>query len=270
MGNDIEDDPFEGEIVNNDDAVQQEEDIEAPQPQEQEAPVAPPLPAGQGRSLRDIALDAVPPERKHEVIVMAADLGVSERQDATWLLFERTVNADESAKAAAAAAGRIEAATAKVGDDIYKQTLAAGKDLQSVVTTALHGEVVRTGKSLLEAINRSTVLGAQKIEKAALNLDEIAKKQQAANVRQWRDDFAAAARLEMKSRYMRSWSAIAGTLLLTLVLGAGLMFGGLRLAGKIFPWGWRRNSIEVCGGAALTPIAGGQPEETNVCSASPD
>lgn len=151
----------------------------------------------------------------------------------------------EAATAAANAAGRIEEVAQGVGDDIYKQTLAAGKDLQSVVTTALHDEVVRTGKSLLEAINRSTVLGAQKIEKAALGLDEIAKRQQAANVRQWRDDFAAAARLEMKSRYMRSWSAIAATLLVTLALGAALMFGGLNLSGKIFPWGWRKNGT--CG-----------------------
>ncbi len=212
----------------------------------------------------DHAMSMVTPDRQAAVTRVMLRHGLNET-DPLIEVIPLLVDVDAASQAAIAAAqaavgaaDRIEKSTASVGDAIYQQTLKAGADLQGIVTTALHSEVVKTGKSLLEAISKSTALGAQKIEQAALGLDEIAKKQQAANVRAWRDDFAAAARLEMKSRLARSWAAIALTVLLCLGLGAGLMFGGLYYVRKIVPWGWHVASPGPGDCGTVTSASGGR------------
>ncbi|MHB8388531.1 MAG: hypothetical protein ACYDBH_02990 [Acidobacteriaceae bacterium] len=145
----------------------------------------------------------------------------------------------EAAAAAANAAGRIEKSTAGVGEDIYTQTIKAGNDLQGVITTALRGEVIKTGKGLLQAIQRAADSGAQKIETAAAGLDDAAHAQQAVTLRQWRADLAAAARHDSQARARTSWIGIALTVLLCVAIGAGLAVGAGILTGKVLPWGWR-------------------------------
>ncbi len=157
--------------------------------------------------------------------------------------------ATEAASAATTAADRITAATSGISDTIYKQATSASADLHGLIQKALAEQVTATGKALLQALERRMNAGAQKIDQAAARidagLDEAVRKKQESVSRRMLADAAEAVRTEVRGRYARSWTGIALTLLLTLALGAALAAGGLDLAGKIFPWGWRKNGT--CG-----------------------
>ncbi len=250
MTTDHEDDPFAEE-------TSESTVVGEPQNQEWAASAAPaPQESGQRQAALDRALDKLPQDRAVATARALLRHGVSE-QDPVAEIIDIAIDADVARQAAAAAAtsaadaaGRIEAATKSIGDDIYKQALKAGSDVQGVIKATLHAEVVKTGKSLLQAIQRAADSGAQKIEQASAGLDDAARQQQQATLRQWKADLAATAKNETKARYARSWLAIAVTILLTLGLGAGLMFSGLYYARKILPWNWTLrvgNNGRTCG-----------------------
>ena len=176
-------------------------------------------------------------DRGPDLAAASRRYGMQEDEPAFGLV-KIAVDVAKAAKTASEAADRIKESTAGVGETIYAQTVRAGNDLQSVIKTALSGEVIKTGKSLLQAIKAAADSGAQKIEQASAGIDAAARAQQAVIVRRMHADFPQAARSETKARYARSWLGIAFTLLLTLGLGACIGIGAQYLDGKVLPWGW--------------------------------
>ncbi len=176
-------------------------------------------------------------DRGPDLAAASVRYGIQENEPAFGLV-TIAVDVDKAAKTASEAADRIERSMTSVGDSIYTQTIKAGNELQDVIKTALTSEVVKTGKSLLQAIKVAADSGAQKIEVASAGIDDAARAQQAVIVRKMHADFAAAAKAETKARYFRSWLAIAFTLLFTVALGAAAGIGAQYLDGKVLPWGW--------------------------------
>ena len=220
----IEDDPFAESEPQDDNAIQEDQGA------------APAAPASAPANAMQEVMSAVS-DRAGDFASIAMRYNVKE-DDPAWLLALAVLDTSTAAEQAVGAADRIEKSAAGVGDAIYKQTIQAGNELQDVIKTALANEVIKTGKSLLQAIKVAADSGAQKIEVAAAGIDDVARQQQALIVRRLHADFAAAAKAETKARYARSWLAIAFTLLLTLALGAGLAITAGYLDGKVLPWGW--------------------------------
>ncbi|MHB1516417.1 MAG: hypothetical protein ACYCVY_12075 [Acidiferrobacteraceae bacterium] len=197
-------------------------------------------PTHTGKTLRDEALASVVPELHAKLLTTAADLGVTNNQDATWLMVRDILNANAAAAAAGAAAKAVESETMKIPEAIYRGTIQAGSELRAVVGAEVRERGVELGQGITAAIRAAADTGAAALKQAATDLPSIAAAQQDAIVQDWRAALSAAARDEARGalagRMARSWGMVFLSLLLAAVLGAAGALGAARLTGHLTPW----------------------------------
>ncbi len=187
---------------------------------------------------RDLALNGLSDAEKHEVVTAAADLGVSNRQDATWVLIRKTRDGIEAARAAESAAARIEDATRSIGDLIFDQTIRAGADLQGGVKEAIDTSMTAGADTVAKLIVKAANKGAAALAVAAANLENRGEAATEDFVRRWRLAAVDAVAKQARASLRRSLVFIVISLFVALIIGGGIVWGILDMTGHILPWSY--------------------------------
>ncbi len=193
---------------------------------------------GTPASLRDRALEGLDPETRSEIILEASDIGIRDRNDATWLMLRKLRDATDAATIADRAAGRIEAATQAVGDLVFRQAQRAGADIAATAATAIETKTVEAGQAIVTVINHAAQSGAAALKAAAIALPAAAAAQRDGILAEWQQALGATAAQEAAQRARRGeWlimSGIAAGMIVMALLGAWV---GHALAPKAWPRG---------------------------------
>lgn len=182
------------------------------------------------------ALRGLPPEWRERLIERAAAMGVRADGDVAWLLVGAFINAWAGAAAAGEAADRIEGATKNVGDMIYRQAQAAGKDLAAAAGQVIEQKTVEAGQGMVAVIQHAANAGAGALRAAAQSLPAAAQAQKAAIIQDWKTSLLSLATQEAVQRARRSeW--IWGGAVVAIVAFAALVSGwaGYSLAPVSWP-----------------------------------
>ena len=185
---------------------------------------------------RDLALSGLSDAEKHEVVTAAADLGVSNRQDATWILIRKTRDGIEAARAAESAAARIEDATRSIGDLIFDQTIRAGADLQGGVKEAIDTSMTAGADTVAKIIVKAANRGASALTSAAENLENRGEEATRDFVNRWRMAAVDAVAKQARASLRRSIVMIGGFIFAALLLGGGVVWGLMDMTGHLLPW----------------------------------
>ena len=185
---------------------------------------------------RDVALEGLSDAEKHEVVTTAADIGVSNKQDATWILIRKVRDGIEAARVAYDAASKIEAATAGVGDVIYNQTIRAGTDLQAGVKAAIDTSMTTGADMVAKIIVKAANKGASALAVAAANLENKGEAATEDFVRRWRLAAVDAVAKQARASLRRSLAFIIVSLFVAIFLGGGVVWGLLDMTGHLLPW----------------------------------
>ena len=185
---------------------------------------------------RDLALSGLSDAEKHEVVTAAADLGVSNRQDATWILIRKTRDGIEAARAAESAAARIEDATRSIGDLIFDQTIRAGADLQGGVKEAIDTSMTAGAEAVAKLIVKAANRGASALAVAAANLENRGEVATEDFVRRWRLAAVDAVAKQARASLRRSLAFIIVARFVAIFLGGGVVWGLLDMTGHLLPW----------------------------------
>ncbi len=150
-------------------------------------------------------------------------------------------------QAAGEAATTVKEQVGKIPDTVYRGAVRAGEDLRNqvsaagqAVTAALtaRGEVLSRG--LTDVIAAAAIAGGAALDKAVASLGTAAEARRDELVREMQLAAAAAARDQIRAGVMgtvaRSWSLIAASLAIFMVLGAAAGLGAARLTGHLTPW----------------------------------
>lgn len=187
---------------------------------------------------RDLALSGLSDAEKHEVVTAAADLGVSNREDATWILIRKTRDGIEAARVAYDAASKIEAATAGVGDVIYNQTIRAGTDLQAGVKAAIDTSMTTGADMVAKIIVKAANKGASALAVAAANLENKGEAATEDFVRRWRLAAVNAVTTQARASLRRSIAMIGGFIFAALLFGGGVAWWLMDMTGHLLPWSY--------------------------------
>ena len=224
------------------------------------------------------ALRGLPQEWREQLIENAAAMGIRADHDTAWLLVKAFVNA----WAAAAAAGEAAAATrrelAGLPEAIYRGATKAAADLKGVVEHAGRGItelIAATGTASIDSAAKQVAIT---IAQATEQLDTAASARREELIREMQTAAAQAARDQIRAglagKMARSWSVVAGSLALALLLGAGMGIEAQYLDGKVLPWGWHtvRTGAGECGHVQIVikGVAGPVLRTIEVCGATPD
>ncbi|MHB8201755.1 MAG: hypothetical protein ACYDD9_13205 [Acidithiobacillus sp.] len=113
-----------------------------------------------GSTPRDIAIAAVPEQRRATLLAKASDLGVQSPQDAVWILLAMTLDAGEQVDSVAGHVDRLHAEIAQWRTAIQQQSQALHSEMGRVVEAA--GKAgsdasAAISKALDDAMSRETV-----------------------------------------------------------------------------------------------------------------
>ncbi len=193
------------------------------------------------------ALRGLPPEWREKLIEQAAHMGVRSDHDTAWLLIGAFVNAWAAAAAAGEAATATQKATVAIPDLVYKGAVAAGQDLRGQVEAAgksvveaATDQAAKVQEGMVAAVQGAAQAGAGTLAKAVQGMDANAKARIEEIIARGVHEVAAAVRADARAavagRMARSWGVVASLLLLFLLLGGGLAWGGLYATHHITPW----------------------------------
>ena len=154
--------------------------------------------------------------------------------------------ASEAAQAAGAAAQAVSAETAKIPDAIFKATVSAGTDLKGQVAAAgqeivkaATDQAAKVQEGMVAAVQGAAQAGASVLGKAVQGMDQAARERIDQIVARGIADVTAAVRADARAavagRMARSWGMVAGLLLVFMVLGGTVTWGGLYATHHVTP-----------------------------------
>ena len=168
---------------------------------------------------------------------IATRYGITEG-DPAWVLALAVRDATAAGAVAAQAAGRIEVATSGLGDMVFRQAQAAGKDIAEAASQAIESKTLEAGGALVTVIQHAAQSGATALKAAALEIPTAAAGQRDAILAEWRAALGATAAQEAAHRARKGewWlmGSIVATMIIMAVLGAWV---GYDLAPKAWPAG---------------------------------
>ena len=170
------------------------------------------------------ALRGLPPEWRERLIERASAMGVRADGDVAWLLVGAFINAWAGAAAAGEAADRIEGATRSVGDTIYRQAQAAGRDLAAVAGKVIEDKTVEAGQGVVAGMRHAAAQGAAEVRAAIRGLPAAAQAQKSAILQDWKNALASLAVQEAAQRARRSewiWGGIVVVIVVLTALWSG-------------------------------------------------
>ncbi|MHB0887607.1 hypothetical protein [Acidithiobacillus sp.] len=125
-----------------------------------------------GSTPRDIAIAAVPEQRRAALLAKASDLGVQSPQDAAWILLAMTLDAKQQVDSVAGQVDRLHAEMAQWRTAIQQQSQALQSEMSQVVAAA--GKVgsdtsAAISRALDDAMSRETAKLVKGIGDAKVN-----------------------------------------------------------------------------------------------------
>ena len=208
------------------------------------------------QTLRDLALNSVPPALREPLLTLAAQHHVTTPDDPFWTIAGATANAMAAAQAAGEAATSVQAAVQGIPSAVADGASKAGLDVKAIMETAIANTVTTS-------LDAAVTAGAATLRQAAADLPQIGRDNQAAIVGEWKGALADAARRHTWAGFFQRLSVSA---LLAALLVAGIFVGGVATGGwgmvrilsathRVTPHGWRlevgANGKPLCG-----PLAG--------------
>ena len=175
---------------------------------------------------RDLALGMVPKERQSELLTVATDIGITSPEDAIWPIVAVVVLSRESAETAVSAMMATKAETARLPTRIKD-----GADLAvDRIGIAMNVPIDRLKDDLEKKI--PGIIG-----KATDDLTIYANGKKEEIVSSWRDAMIAAAgknadSIRVQAKTEGWWIAI-WTVIISMMVGMGILYLILRTAGKI-------------------------------------
>ena len=173
------------------------------------------------RTLRDIALAAVPPDLREPLLTLAIEYHIANSDDPFWTIAAATANALAAAKAAGDAARETGTAVASIRDEIYQGAAKASADIRATIETSIAGTVNASVATAAQA-------GADALRQAAKDLPTVAHAEQGRIVQEWRSALAAAAR---DSAFAGFFQRLSVNVVALAVLVGGIFVGGLVAGG---------------------------------------
>lgn len=171
------------------------------------------------KTLRDLALDAVPTDLREPLLMLAAEHHIASPDDPFWIIASATASAMAAAKAAGTSAGEIKSLLASLPRELREGAKRAAEDLKS--------EVLLAAKSVAAIV--------------ATGLDKNieATKQQA--VAEWKAALGrgidAKVREGMVYRLALSWGVVAASIGVSMILGAVMTMALLHTVHHLTPAG---------------------------------
>lgn len=212
---------------------------------------------GNGSTPRDIAIAAVPEQRRAALLVKAADLGVQSPQDAVWILLAMTLDAREQVDSVA---GQVQglrevlgdglAASQQHNDRFRKVAGEAAAQAAQRISDAGGNAANATGKSIADALTgaqgtlSNTVKSAgdqavSNLTKAAdsmkADFERAIQQERSAIVQRFSDAGTAAVKDAVASDKLHNFWFVALILLFCVFSGAGVLYIWLENAALVAP-----------------------------------
>lgn len=178
---------------------------------------------------RDMALAAVPQDRREVLLTRASDLGVHRSDDVLWALVAAVVDASAASEAAGKHVEVLKEETAKLPGLVYDGAKKAGTDISGQVRTAIESTVTTAGTEIAGRIDKAATAGAAALQKAASGLDTLAAQKQDAFVENWKGQVIKGinshAHIALAWHLGKSWGTVVSTIVIAMILGAGVSVG---------------------------------------------
>ena len=152
---------------------------------------------------------------------IAARYGLRE-DDPAWLIAVAVRDATAAGAVADQAAGRIEAATREVADQVFKQAQRAGQDIAATAATTIETKTLEAGSAIVTVIQHAAQAGAGALKAAAVGLPTAAAAQRDQILAEWRADLAATAAQEAAHRARKGEWWLMAAIAATMAAMAGL------------------------------------------------
>ena len=189
-----------------------------------------------GGSLRDRALAGLPGDVRAAVVASATDVGVFDKNDATWILLRFLRDGLDTALTTERAASKIESSTLGIGETIYRQAQAAGKDLAAAAGQVIEAKTIEAGQGMVAVIQHAATAGAVALKAAATALPAAAAAQRGAILADWTALAASTAAQEAANRARKGeWWVIGASVVFGLVMAVMGGWVGYQLAPRAWP-----------------------------------
>lgn len=172
------------------------------------------------------ALRGLPPEWRERLVEQAAAMGIRSDGDIAWLLVKSFINAWAGAAAAGDRLVEIQSASGKIGQMIFDQTSAAGRDLNQAVATTIQKKMTEAGGALSKTIQTAATHGASALQAAAINLDKMGQEKGAEFIEAWKTAASRAIGVQSRLAIKKAWAWALTTILIATILWAGIGIGG--------------------------------------------
>ena len=179
-----------------------------------------------------------------------------------------------SAAAAGAAAQAVQAGVSKIPDQIYQGAIKAGNEVKGALAAEIRGQGVEVGQALKMLIDSSAKAGATTLKTAADDLDLRVGKipdevkvaldaYKAKGLAEFGTAAKAAALQAVQTNVLlqlsRSALVMIMAFLIAALIGAGGLWGWLRLTHRVMPQGVAAMADPLRGGTMLMVPTGGKP-----------
>ena len=220
-------------------------------------------------TLKERALQGLPPEWRERAIRDAGECGVRHDNDVGWLLIGSTVQTLFCAFAAGDAARAVQASVNKIQGQIFQGAIKAGDEIKGALGKEIEDKLGEGGRVLVQAITIAADAGSTKIQAGALDLtvklDQAIEAKKAEGV----DQFAKAAALAAgkaaagagAKRFLWSTTGVAFLLIVFVGIGAILDHEYLSLSHKIAPHSFVLNQFGKPNCGIINAPGGGGKEE---------
>ena len=213
--------------------------------------------------LREDVLNAIPDAAREGVLKMALDHNITDPNDPTWAMVGLAWSATQAASTSRQALDAALDTAAKIPDAIYSSTVAAGADLKSGVAKAIEDKTLEAGSALVQVIGVAASKGAADLTAAAAGLERVGQENGAAFVEKWKASLAQAVERQARSalawRLASGWGVVAFTIILMLMLGAGIGLGGALVEHKLITSRYLQFRRAATGGRPVVRFSGSQP-----------
>ena len=198
---------------------------------------------GNGSTPRDIAIAAVPEQRRAALLVKAADLGVQSPQDAVWILLAMTLDAREQVDSVA---GQVRGLREVLGDGLAasqqhnnqfrevtgeateqaaQRIALAGADAASATGKAIAAALVKAQVTLADTVKGAGDQTVSNLTKAAgsmkADFERAIQQERFAIVQRFSDAGTAAVKDAVASDKLHNFWMVAGILIFCVFCGAG-------------------------------------------------
>ena len=231
-------------------------------------------------TLKERALQGLPPEWRERAIRDAGECGVRHDNNVGWLLIGSTVQSLFCAFAAGDAAQEVQAGVNKIQGQIFQGAIRAGDEVKGALRVEIRDRAVEAGQALKMLIDSAAGKGAESLKNAASDLDiklgkipsevqesldaykkngvaEFAKCAQRAGLQ--------AARSAMLAQLSRSAMVSVLAFLFACGVGAGGLWGYLLITHRVMPAGVVAMADPLRGGDLLIVPTGGKPLPASQC-----